>query len=29
MMKDTMRVLTKNFPNSRYLAEVESVAANR
>jgi hypothetical protein len=24
-----MRVLTMNFPNSRYLAEVETVAANR
>jgi len=29
MLKDTMRVLTMNFPNSRYLAEVDQVAANR
>jgi len=29
MLKDTLRVLTRNFPNSRYLAEVEAVAANR
>ncbi len=29
LLKDTMRVLKTNFPNSRYLAEIETVAANR
>ncbi|MBI3777360.1 MAG: outer membrane protein assembly factor BamD [Gammaproteobacteria bacterium] len=29
LLKDTMRVLTKNFPNSRYLAEVGPLAASR
>ncbi|MDO8704554.1 MAG: outer membrane protein assembly factor BamD [Sulfuricaulis sp.] len=29
LMKDTVRVLTRNFPNSRYLAEVNSVTTNR
>ena len=29
MLKDSMRVLTKNFPNSRYLAEIGQPAGNR